>query len=134
VDSSRPDEADVAPCRRLIDDLPDQVADQDRRETEPADVLAAAWGDPAIVLWCGMPAPRLSDTASCLTVDGVDWYLPEDQVAPPGEEQGTVTITSIGREQTVVVDLPGDYWPPATALADLSEVVKEDIRATGRCR
>ena len=133
VDLDEPEKSDVAPCRRLIDDVPDEVADQQRRDTDPANALAAAWGDPAIVLSCGLPAPRLSATASCLTVDGVDWYLPDDEVAAPGEEQGTVTITSIGREQTVVVELPGDYWPPATALADLSPVVKKDIAATDRC-
>ena len=134
VDLDEPQQADVAPCQRLVDDLPDEVADQQRRDTDPADALAAAWGDPAIVLTCGLPAPRLSATASCLTVDGVDWYLPDDEVAAPGEEQGTVRITSIGREQTVVVELPGDYWPPATALADLSPVVKKDIAATTRCK
>jgi hypothetical protein len=133
VDAPHPDDSDATACRRLVDDLPGSVADQKQRDTDPADALAAAWGDPAIVLRCGVPAPRLSATASCLTVDGVDWYLPDEEVAAPGQEQGTVTITSIGREQTVAIELPGDYWPPATALADLSPVVKKDIAATGRC-
>jgi len=134
VDPPEPDKADTMACRRFLDDVPDIVADQPRRETEPADTLARAWGDPAIVLTCGGPPVELSDTSSCLTVDGVDWYLPEDEVAPPGEEQGTVTVTTIGREQTVVLELPGDYWPPATALADLSGVVKKDIASTSRCK
>jgi hypothetical protein len=134
VDEPRPDEVDAKACHALVDDLPDSVADQSRRETDPESPLVAAWGDPAIILRCGLPAPRLGATASCLTVDGVDWYLPDAEVAAPGEEQGTVSITSIGREQTVVVDLPGDYWPPATALADLSPAVKKDIAATTRCR
>ena len=134
VDDPHPDAADARACRHLLDDVPGTVADQERRRTDPEDALAVAWGDPAIVLTCGVPPLRLADTASCLTVDGVDWYLPDDGVAAPGAEQGTVTITSIGREQTVRLTLPGDYWPPATALADLSPVVKKDITATGRCQ
>jgi hypothetical protein len=134
VDTPHLDAADTKACRRLVDDLPGTVADQQQRKTDPENASAAAWGDPAIVLRCGVPALRLSATASCLTVDGVDWYLPDDEVAAPGDEQGTVTITSIGREPTVELTLPGDYWPPATALADLSDVLRKDLAATGRCR
>jgi hypothetical protein len=134
VDQPQRDEATTTACRRFLADTPATVADQQRRDVEPTDALARAWGDPAIVVTCGGDPPRLPDTASCLTVDGVDWYLPEDKVAAPGDEQGTVTMTTIGRDPAVRLTLPGDYWPPATALADLSGVVREDLPATGRCR
>ena len=121
-------------CRRLVDDLPDEVADQPRREVRPADALGAAWGDPAIVVTCGGPPPvKFGPGATCLTVDGVDWFLDDAEVAEPGEQQGTVTISTVKREETVALTLPGDYWPPATALADVSPVVKKDVPATSRC-
>jgi hypothetical protein len=37
--------------------LPEQVEGQQRRDVEPAGPLAAAWGDPAIVLRCGVGPP-----------------------------------------------------------------------------
>ena len=122
-------------CRRFLDDLPDTLADQPRREVSPEDALGVAWGDPAIVVTCGGPPPDdFGPTSSCTTVNGVDWYVPDEEIAEPGDEQGTVTIHSVKRDVTVAVELPGDYWPPATALADLSGTVADDIPATSRCR
>jgi len=121
-------------CRDFLDALPTAVAGEEGREVTPSDALGAAWGDPAIVVECGVEEPEgIGPVPACLTVNGVDWYLPEDQVAPPGEEQGTVTIWTLNREATVSLELPGEYWPPATALADLTDSV-EEIPATGRCR
>ena len=35
--------------------------------------MAAAWGDPAVVLRCGVPKPdALKRTSACFEVDGVD--------------------------------------------------------------
>ena len=62
-----------AMCGDLIDELPETVADDlDARDVEPSDVLAAAWGDPAVVLRCGVPKPdALKRTSACFEVD---WY------------------------------------------------------------
>ena len=96
----------------------------------PADALAAAWGDPAIVLRCGVDRPAgFHRASSCVTVDAVDWYVPEDQLAEPGQ----VTMTTVKREQYVEVVVPEEYWPPGTTLADLSTVVRGSIERRGRC-
>lgn len=119
-------------CEHLVAALPAQVADLERRETEPADALGAAWGDPAIVLTCGVGRPAGYDPANgCTTVDGVDWYIPTEQLDANGERD--LTMTTIERAVAVEVVMPGQHWPPATTLADLSGVVADHTRRTGRC-
>jgi hypothetical protein len=132
IDAPAPDEADRRPCRDLIDALPDAVADQPRREVEPADAWGAAWGDPAIVLTCGVPAPAgFSKVEGCTSVNDVDWFIPIEQLEANGERD--LTMTTVLREQHVEVVMPGVYWPPATTLADLSSAVSENTRRDGRC-
>ena len=131
VELAAPDlEPDAAQaCAALLDELPEQVADQPRRDVEPADVAGAAWGDPAIELVCGVPKPDGFDrTSICTTVDDVDWYVPEAQL----EQQGDLVMTLVNREQYVEVRMPAEYWPPATTLADLGPAVST-LEATGSC-
>jgi hypothetical protein len=132
VEAPTPETADRAPCRELLGALPDSVADQQRRSTDPEDAWGAAWGDPPIVLACGVEAPRSYDeTATCTTVNGVDWFFPENLL--DGEGRGDLTLTTVNREPYVELRLPVDYWPPATALADLSDTVRRTTDATGSC-
>ena len=44
-----------------------------------------------------------------------------------------LTMTTVNREPVVEVTLPAEYWPPATALADLSTVVRRSTDKTGSC-
>jgi hypothetical protein len=119
-----------AACRELLARLPVALADQGRRDVTPPDAAGAAWGDPAITLVCGVDVPAgFNDVASCLTVSGVDWYIPTGQL----EAKGDLTMTTVNREVSVEVHLPAAYFPPATALADLAKPVKRSIPATGHC-
>ncbi len=119
-----------AACTELLARLPLAVADQARRDVTPADAPGAAWGDPPITLECGVDEPAgFTDVASCLTVNGVDWYIPTEQL----EAQGDLTMTTVNREVSVEVQLPTAYFPPATALADLSTPVRRSIPATDEC-
>jgi hypothetical protein len=125
-----PDASGRAACGRLLDELPNKVADQLRRPVVPADALAAAWGDPAIVLRCGVTRPAGFDRASsCVTVDEVDWFIPEEQLERPGD----LTMTTVKREQHVEVVVPEEHWPPGTTLADLSDVVRGAIPRLSQC-
>jgi hypothetical protein len=120
-------------CRSLLDSLPSKVADQSSRAVRPDGAWGAAWGDPPIVLSCGVPPPRGFGRAStCTTVDGVDWYLPESQLQP-GNGPSDLTMTTVHRAVHVQVRMPGEYWPPATTLADLSPVVKAAVPRRGHC-
>jgi hypothetical protein len=112
--------------------LPEQVADQDPRPVEPESDWAAAWGDPAIVLTCGgPPATGFKRISTCTTVNGVDWFIPEEQLET--DQPIDLTMTTVNREQVVQVLLPAAHWPPATTLADLSSVVRKNTEKTGSC-
>jgi hypothetical protein len=133
LDAEPPQGAAAEACADLLEALPDQVADQPAREVEPDTAPGAAWGDPPIVLTCtDEPPAGFGRTSTCTTANGVDWYLPEEQVTV--EEVGKVTMTTVHREAFVRVELPPEHWPPATTMVDLAEAISENLEATGRCR
>ncbi len=74
----------------------------------------AAWGDPAIVLRCGL-APLGPSTARCVTVNERDWVLADEDADP-------VVFTSFGTDPAVEVAVPRSYAQPAGALAELTAV------------
>jgi hypothetical protein len=132
VDAPTPAAADREACRTLHESLPDRVADQESRKVAPDTDWTAAWGDPAIVLSCGGPPPEgFTRTSTCTTVNGVDWFIPEEQL--DAEEPVELTMTTVNRATVVQVTLPPEYWPPATVLADLSDVVRKSTDKTGTC-
>ena len=117
-------------CTELLARLPAAVADQGRRDVTPDSAPGAAWGVPPITLVCGVAEPAgFDDVASCLTVSGVDWYIPTEQL----EAQGDLTMTAVNREVGVEVQLPAAYFPPAATLADLAPAVRRSIPKTDEC-
>jgi hypothetical protein len=119
-------------CRALVDALPAKVDDQDRRKVSPDGVLGAAWGDPAIVLTCTTQTPKgYGPESSCTVVDGVDWYIPDEQMAANGGRD--LTMTTLFRDVDVRVHLPKEYFPPAAVLADLAPSLKAHTRARKSC-
>ena len=76
-------------CEALLADLPATLDGQPRRELTDPDVLAVAWGDPAIVLRCGGPPPAEFDRVSeCVLVDDVAWFFPGRRPGRPGGTRG----------------------------------------------
>jgi hypothetical protein len=131
VESPDLEGADATACARLVDALPDSVSDESRRAVEPEDAYGAAWGDPAIVLRCGVPMPAaFDDFAACQVTNGVGWFVPEAQFE---DQQADVVMTTIGRAQNVQVVLPAEYRPPAAAMVDLADAIKESIREVRPC-
>ena len=115
-----------------MDALPSTVADQEARPVEPEGVAGAAWGDPAITLTCRVGKPEdYVPEGPCTVVDGVGWYTPEEQLLAGGDED--LTMTTVFRDVNAEVHLPKEYWPPATALADLSRTVARHTTAHERC-
>ncbi len=101
--------ADRKACKALVDDLPHRVSERPRRETKGGD-LGAAWGDPAIVLTCGVGTPEgYQPTSPCQRVNGVGWFVPEDQISDQGKD---VVMTTIDRKPNVEVVVPSEYRPP----------------------
>ena len=122
--------ADRAACERLVEMLPDEVADQTSRETS-GNPLGAAWGDPAIVLRCGVGTPEGYDRfAGCQTVNDLDWFVPTETIE---DQEADVTMTTIGREPAVEVVVPATYRPPDAVMVDLADAVKASTRVVRRC-
>jgi hypothetical protein len=107
-------------CAALKGSLPDEVLGQTTTATKPTSSFATAWGNPAIVVRCGVPEPAaLTPTSQLLTVDGVDW-LPEPL-------SSGILFTSVGRTVNVEVAVPAAYAPEASALPEISPAVAEVI-------
>jgi hypothetical protein len=125
--------ADQAVCQRVTDALPDTVAEQSRRKTQPTEALGGAWGDPAIVAQCGVPVPAgFNRTSPCQTADGVGWYVPESQFA---DDSSDIVISTAGYRPVVQVTIPARYRPEglAAAMVELAPMVKEYTKLVQPC-
>ena len=115
-------------CEALVDALPTTVDGAKRRTVEPSGAPAAAWGDPAIVLRCGVPMPsEFDEFATCQEANGVGWFIPEEQITGEAE---AITMTTIGRAVNVEVSLPPEHWPPANAMVDLAAAIEKTVEET----
>ncbi len=122
--------ADRQTCTSLIGDLPHRVSGLRRRDTQGS-ALGAAWGDPAIVLRCGVGTPKgYQQTSPCQRVNGVDWFVPEDQIADQGSD---VVLTTIGRKPAVEVAVPSEHRPPDAVMVDLAGAIKQHTRIVEPC-
>ncbi|CAN5573389.1 hypothetical protein BH24ACT13_BH24ACT13_14520 [soil metagenome] len=113
VDPPAPEGAAATVCRQLAQRLPDTVDGLERRDVEPRTVTAAAWGEPPVVLRCGMPPPTgLHPTSELFVVNGIDWFA-EDLSAG-------VRFTTTDRVANVTVTVPAAHAPEADVLVDLA--------------
>jgi hypothetical protein len=111
-----------AACERLAARLPDRLDDAARRSTEPDSPMTAAWGDPALVLRCGVARPPgLRPTSDLIVIEDVDWFLVES-------ESG-YAFTTVGRTVGVELTVPADVdRSEATApLVDLAPAIKRAV-------
>jgi hypothetical protein len=124
---------DHARCQRLTDALPDSVADQGRRRTQPAEALGGAWGDPAIVAQCGTRVPPgFSRSAACQEADGVGWFIPDSQV---NDQSADVVMSTAGYRPVLQVSVPATYRPNglAAVMVELAPMVKQYTRLVHPC-
>ncbi|WP_288717798.1 DUF3515 domain-containing protein [uncultured Cutibacterium sp.] len=105
----------VAGCRAVMAGLPQKVAGARLKDH---DATVATWGDPRIVLRCGVNKPAgLQPTSRCDVINDVGWF--SEQI-----DNGW-RFTTIGRMGNVEVTVPTSYVPQADALVDLSAAVKK---------
>ncbi len=119
--------ADRATCEALVADLPDTLAGELRRSVDPDGGPGAAWGDPAYVLTCGVPAPAdYEATAECSDIKGVGWYVTDDQLT---DLRVDVTPVALTRRPYVELRVPSRYRTEGIdrALAELAPVLKEHL-------
>jgi hypothetical protein len=125
--------ADQAVCQRVTDAVPDSLAGQDRRKTQPAAAFGGAWGDPPIVLQCGVDAPAgLTRTSHCAVVDGVAWFVPDDQL---NDDAADADLTAVGYEPRLQLSVPARYRGGGVAEAEvqLAPIIKKYLTPVHRC-
>ncbi|HIV58636.1 MAG TPA: DUF3515 domain-containing protein [Candidatus Stackebrandtia faecavium] len=111
-------------CRALISVLPDELADEPRRTVTGdagAAEIAAAWGDPAITLHCGVSEVEVEDTANVYRLDATCWYAEES-------EEST-TWSTVDRELPVKLEVPADYTESGQLAQAVSSSVAEKLPA-----
>lgn len=136
VEIATPDLADAEreACEAFVADLPPELADQEAVEVEPDDALGGAYGDPPIVVRCGVEEPDgFGPGVPCEVANGVRWHIPTEQYDDSARD---LTLTSAWTEPRVEVFVPQEYWPEggASAMAVLAPLVEEHLRRLpGRC-
>ncbi|MET9021159.1 DUF3515 domain-containing protein [Actinopolymorpha sp. NPDC004070] len=126
VEPPHPTGTAEAACRRLFTALPTKVLGESARVVQPSSGNAAAWGDPPILLRCGVDRPaKLRAASECLVIDGVGWF----------SERATrgYIFTTVGRDAYVEVSVPTAYQPPSNALVDVAEAVRKAVPARKSC-
>ena len=116
------DAAESQQCQRLIRQLPHTLAGQHRRTVANEPDRAAAWGDPVIVLRCGVARPAaLTPDAQIYGVNGVEWVTTD-------HPQHTVwTSTSLSSYVELVI--PRAYRDRAST--DILNPLAHALRAQG---
>ncbi|MDQ1616193.1 MAG: hypothetical protein QOJ60_2132 [Actinomycetota bacterium] len=111
-------------CGRLVRALPMVLAGGSARRTSPKSPYVRAWGDPPLVVRCGVPIPAgLRPTSQLVVVDGVQWYVEQHSHG--------VTYTTVGRAANVEVAVPDDHQQATAPLAQLAGQVQRILPSTG---
>ncbi len=121
IPTSDPPADQISACRELIESLPEGV---DGDVSAGRSEFAAAWGDPPIVLKCGVVVPGAYEkTSEMVVINDVAWF---------GEEQPDGYIfTAVGRSPLVEVTVPDTHAPEVNPLVDLADVMKQQTEITG---
>ena len=100
-----------ADCPALMRILPPELMDDRSRRVESASPFAYAWGDPPVVLICGVPAPAgYVRGASAIQINGVQWYVDTS-------DENTTVWTTVDRPVNVEVRVPASVdSAPVTSL------------------
>jgi hypothetical protein len=102
-------------CRSVTSAWPDTAGGQARREVSSASA-GAAYGDPAIIARCGVPA-LAPTTDDCIEVDGMGWVAQK-------LSDGT-RFTTFGRDPALEVLVPIDYAPEPLLLPAFTEAAEK---------
>lgn len=114
-------------CANLIEGLPQKVDEQSQRAVtgHPGSL---AWGDPPVVLVCGVPEPEgLDPSATLNVVNDVTWKVDAEVDTSAYGLPGTNTLwTAVDREVYIAVAVPGDLNGGA-AISPISTVVADRL-------
>ena len=112
-------------CQRLMSRLP-RTLDSQPRDHAARGQFVAAWGQPPIVLHCGVRRPaQLRPYSSALLIGSgndlsVNWL-------PAGDGGAATRWTTVDRKVYIAVTVPSSYATPP--LNDLSDVISRTLPA-----
>ncbi len=118
--------ADSAACKTLMPKLPTDLAGSKQRPVEGGgNESVAAWGDPLIILRCGLETPQELNCSAVLTlVDDVAWSQLNDG-------QPETTYLAADRSVRIAVTLPeGTGTGP---IREISDVIAATLKARQPC-
>lgn len=117
-------------CGALSQRLPGRLDGHARRAVSPRSPLTAAWGDPPIVLRCGVPLPAgMAPTAELTVVNGISWFPAGSAASQSASGSGPAVFTEVGRQARVEVTVPASGEPAAPMLVRLSDLIAAVIPA-----
>ena len=133
ITSTGLDDDGEAACRGLVEDLPSTLFEQESVDVS-GDGIGAAWGDPAVVLTCGAPAPEEFNAWSrCSEIEGIGWFIPESQMK---DFESDVVITAQSHDPRVQLLIPAEHRQkgPDTWLAALATPIEENLTEVKPCK
>ncbi|MER7004055.1 DUF3515 domain-containing protein [Dactylosporangium sp. NPDC000555] len=107
-------------CRALVSQLPDSLGGLPRRAVTAGGEQNAAFGNPPIVLSCGVSKPTVPRTAQLIGLSGVCWF--------PEERRDETLWQSVDREVALRVVVPKSA--DGSWLVNLSAPIVATVRAT----
>ena len=109
-------------CARLVDQLPPRLDGHRARVVAPPTPLTHAWGNPPIVLRCGVgrPAGFTPQSAQTTDVDGVLWF---QQIGG-----AVVRWTAVRHETNIELEVPTSYEGQGGLLVQIGTAIAKTIR------
>jgi hypothetical protein len=110
-----------ANCPGLMGNLPLTLTGEQSRPVDSDTPFAYAWGDPAVVLVCGVDRPAgFVATAGLIQINGVQWYVDDS-------DPDTVVWTAVDRPVYVQVSIPSSV--DSGPVAALSPIIGATLTA-----
>ena len=108
-------------CPALVDSLPGELVGETDRRVRSTSPYVRAWGNPAVVLVCGVDRPaRFAVGAALIQIDGVQWFV--DTSDPK-----TVVWTAVDRPVYVQVRVPAST--DSAAVTELTAHITKALPA-----
>jgi len=108
-------------CPPLVARLPVRLGELPARPAESSSPFVVAWGEPAVVLRCGVPRPAefVAGAPNVVAVNGVSWFV---------QERGARNLwTVVDRPVYVEVSVPREL--ASTPIPPLSDAVHAALKA-----
>jgi hypothetical protein len=121
------DAAALVPCTKVLEGLPTQVYGLDARQvvSTPSSPFVVGWGNPAVVLRCGVARPKdLVPGSSALYFSATGADGPYYDVTSSGDDE---IYTTIDRAVYIQISIPTKY--SSGPLPALSQIIAKAIPA-----